>query len=301
MSKTRNHHYISQFYLRGFSRNNSKKSQLYVFDLKNKKEFISAPKNVGSKRDFNRITFEANPNYIEDELAKIEGKLSITFKKVIMNKIIQTQEEWQNIFYTMMMFYIRNPKPRAVLDTVFKAVSKKLLYTSVSSEEMVKDKIIDKIEPYQEMKNFISNTSNYNIEINQEIYINSEFKIINDGIKLLLQRTWYFFISENGEFITSDNPTSIIPILGQTIYGLETKDTEIIFPISKDLCIIGDYKDFESKELIGKVLTANKELIQHINGKIILSSTNQIYSSKKEFQYRDVFTNEIKSSSNIFE
>ena len=39
MSNTRNHHYVSQFYLKGFSKNGRTKAKLFVYDKEQQKYF----------------------------------------------------------------------------------------------------------------------------------------------------------------------------------------------------------------------------------------------------------------------
>lgn len=51
----RAHHFISQCYLKGFTRNGSKKSKLFVIGLEQLRSFETRPENVAHRRDFNRI------------------------------------------------------------------------------------------------------------------------------------------------------------------------------------------------------------------------------------------------------
>lgn len=73
----RNHHYLSQCYLKGFTRGRSKKSKLSVIDLKTNKHFETTTRNVGAIRDFNRIEIpNIDPNQLETNLSKFESKVS---------------------------------------------------------------------------------------------------------------------------------------------------------------------------------------------------------------------------------
>ena len=79
----RHHHYISQCYLKGFTKGGSKKSKLTVVDFKEKKLFETISRNVGGIRDFNRIEVEGtNPNTIEQSLARFEGKIDSAIQKL---------------------------------------------------------------------------------------------------------------------------------------------------------------------------------------------------------------------------
>jgi hypothetical protein len=62
MPHSRNHHYVSQFYLKGFSKNGGAKAKLFVYDKEQIKYFQSSPRGVASKRDFNRISVKGQVN-----------------------------------------------------------------------------------------------------------------------------------------------------------------------------------------------------------------------------------------------
>lgn len=54
-NEARRHHYISQFYLRGFGKSGPKNPPITVINLRDKKYFITTSNNLASIRDFNRI------------------------------------------------------------------------------------------------------------------------------------------------------------------------------------------------------------------------------------------------------
>ena len=58
----RHHHYLSQCYLKGFTKGGSKKSKLKVFDLRNKKIFETIPRNVGGIRSIVRVALHMRVN-----------------------------------------------------------------------------------------------------------------------------------------------------------------------------------------------------------------------------------------------
>lgn len=51
----RNHHYVPQFYLKGFPDPNLQNEQLLVIDKVDRRHFVTIPRNIASQRDFNRI------------------------------------------------------------------------------------------------------------------------------------------------------------------------------------------------------------------------------------------------------
>lgn len=62
----RKHHYVSQFYLRGFT---DDKKQLLVTDRPTEKVFRTNPTNVAAQRDFN--TIEGEDPYLRNGVSKL--------------------------------------------------------------------------------------------------------------------------------------------------------------------------------------------------------------------------------------
>ena len=138
MAETRNHHFISQFYLRGFTKSGGSKEKLYVFDKIQNKFFIASPRNIGSKRDFNRISFEGKENYLEEELSKMEHSISLSFKKIITTKKYPNQEDLANIVQFIGLVALRNPKMRNIYNGFHIDVLEKMASLIVSSEDIYK-------------------------------------------------------------------------------------------------------------------------------------------------------------------
>ncbi|EOF5506408.1 DUF4238 domain-containing protein, partial [Salmonella enterica] len=83
MNEARHHHYLSQCYLRGFTKNGGVKSKLTALDMKKKKAFETSTRNVGGVRDFNRLDIEGfDPNILESSLAEFEGSVATELKKL---------------------------------------------------------------------------------------------------------------------------------------------------------------------------------------------------------------------------
>ena len=107
MSKkpSRRHHYLSQFYLRGFSKTGDAKSQIHVYDLPNKKVFKTNSRKIGTIRDFNTINHEKiDPEQLEKNFSEIlslfnlENLLPVSFLKILLNHIHLSVDEQFQIF-----------------------------------------------------------------------------------------------------------------------------------------------------------------------------------------------------------
>ncbi|OKR44764.1 hypothetical protein BH595_17235 [Pseudomonas aeruginosa] len=71
---SRHHHFLSQCYLRGFTKNGSKKSRLIALEPEKRSYFETNPRNVGGIRDFNRIEVEGvDQEVLEKSLSEFES------------------------------------------------------------------------------------------------------------------------------------------------------------------------------------------------------------------------------------
>ena len=100
--------------------------------------------------------------------------------------------------------------------------------------------------------------------------------------ELLHKRYWYLIKSDEtiGEFITSDNPVSLISLVElPKMYGVGfgMQKTEVYFPISKYLALIGVFEEYDN---INKTIIATKELIETINLRTYTFANKQVYSTK---------------------
>ena len=86
---SRNHHYIPQFYLKGFLDPSHSKEQICVIKKIKKESFVTNPRNVGSKRDFNRVDILGEPiDVVEKLLAEIEGEIARVLKYTKVSTIL---------------------------------------------------------------------------------------------------------------------------------------------------------------------------------------------------------------------
>lgn len=302
MSSARNHHYISQFYLKGFTKSGGKKSNLHVFDKRQSKYFKASPRNVAAKRDFNRISVDGYENHIEDELAKTEGELAHTFNEMIKNKRYPNNDQMMDILHFIALVALRNPKMRELFDNVYKQIAETIMNITVSTKESYESQVAQMNEymgtshnvDYEEMKKFIEE-KRYKLEINQEQHIPVEFNTIESILPILEKRNWYLIISneEMGEFVTSDFPVTLISLIDRGPYGVGfgLSKTEVSFPISRYLALVGVFETYS----LSNTIFATKDMVASINGRTVAYAKDQIYSAHKQFEYLDV-DDKIKSS-----
>ena len=89
----RRHHYVPQFYLRGFSDPNLQNEQLHVIDKEERRHFVTTPRNIALQRDFNRINIPGYPmDAIERDLAQIEGQVATVLRSIAENATLPEED-----------------------------------------------------------------------------------------------------------------------------------------------------------------------------------------------------------------
>ena len=255
--KARQHHYLSQCYLRGFTKGNSKKSKLSVIDLKEERKFETTPRNVGGLRDFNRIEIEGvDQNQVENDLSKFEGKVASALKK-LNNTGDFSGDTKVAIIKLIALLAIRSPEQRESMRKSEAEVAEKLMGLSLSSKKLWASQVEklsqepDCPEPvtFKEAREFYD-SKEYRIEMPREMHIQNEFEQIKVALPCLFERNWVLVQStkETGPFITTDKPVSLtwnepekVSALLRSSPGIGLGGTQIYFPVSKNYALIGKF------------------------------------------------------------
>lgn len=291
----RHHHFLSQCYLKGFTRGKSKKSRLAVIDLKGKKSFETTPRNVGGVRDFNRVEIEGvDPNHIESELSKFEGLAATALKK--LKDTLDFSGETKDIILNLIgLIAVRSPERREHMRQFEAQIAERIMGMTLDSKEAWEgqvNKLDDDEKPkakvsYEEAKEFFE-SKKYTIKLAREHQIRMEMVQIDAILPCLFGRQWMLITSsdESGPFITTDRPMNLswikpddVPPLYRSSPGFGLKGTEVYFPISQDLALIGEF-DGEDK-----TIEANENLVAVLNSKMLFNLNAQIYAPKFDFKF----------------
>jgi len=307
MSEPKKHHYISQFYLVGFSEKYKKDSSLFCYDLIDKKLRISKPGNEGFEKYFNRIEYnEINPNELEKALAQCESSISKAFKYIVNNKSLPKGEQFRELIYYVSLLGVRNPSIRDSFnefqtDLAFKALSL-TLKDKEDWEKFIKETNKENDNKYanvsfEDMKEFIR-SRRWNVVESNDNKIFRELLAVDAVYQLSMKRKWSLFFIEksNNIFITSDRPVKLFwndkseynfgPAFGD-------KNSELVFPINKNIILWGSYN---MPSIIKK--DTNDEEIATINSLQLLYYKRHLYSPKEDFILKK--GNTIVSSKNLF-
>ncbi|MFV3130047.1 DUF4238 domain-containing protein [Niveispirillum sp. KHB5.9] len=289
----RNHHFLSQCYLKGFAQF-PKKPKLYVTDIKERKTFSTHPENIAAIRDFHRIEVEGiRPDFLETELSKFETQLAEALSRIIAARSISNEADSIILLNFVALVAVKNPRWRQSMTRAYTQTAKIWMDMITATPqrwaaslkrargEGYPDELAD--ISYEEARKFVDEKQ-YEIAIPNNRHLRTELSAFETALQLLYKRRWLLLKAppKATGFITSDHPMCLMwqrPRPGLSGPGLGLKDTQVIFPISNELAMVGTFEGQNGE------MDAPATLIAATNGIIAAHAERQVYARDREFQY----------------
>lgn len=290
LAEKANHHFIPQFYLRGFAEGMGPKAKVFTFDRETCSAFTTLVRNVGSRRHFFRVEIEGvHPNAIEDSMAEVEALFAAHLVDVIQARNFPSTDHFNSIMNILANMSVRNPRLRQTLVDFHRDVAERIMTVSLSSKRTWESQMAKMRDAgyalndltYEEMKAF-NESKEYDIVVDQTHLISLEFKMLDPVLECSARRNWCFATAPHGfQYISSDDPVVLswtkesdrrFPPPGHGLRG-----TSVLFPLSSDLLLIGAFEDLpkEMVHLPSQVVAANTHIARY--------STKQKYARNGSF------------------
>ncbi len=293
------HHFVPKCYLESFSVKNAKKkkSNLYAFDAVERKVFRPAPDNVALQTDFNTIDLEGHkPDAFENAMASVESDIGPALVRIVEAKSLKNEEDRTLLLNLIGLLHIRNPRLRERFRGFRERIAKVVLDVALSSPQMWDSQVkkakeagfmpADADADYDKLKKSY-NPDDYKIEVPNVENIRTEMETFDHILPLLFERKWVLAKAPEGSagFISSDHPVCLMwsepnPARANRGPGLKHKGTEILFPISPSLAVIGAY------ELENAEADLTEEEVAASNGTIAVFAQRQVYAPTMNFKYQ---------------
>ena len=297
MPTARQHHYIPQWYLGGFTDTGTADGFITVHDLKENRDFRTRPQGVGSQRDFNRVEIDGiEPDFLEKSWSQFEGDASQAVGRILEVGSLDNKEDLSYLLNLIALLAIRNPRARELVnrsqEQILRMMGQMTLANKESYEKIVASARADGVDipdsvSYEQMKDFIDRDE-YDIQIPRESNIQLELGLLNDIINLLHARKWSLFTPENEDshFVSCDHPVALAwrdPEVSMPI-GFGLRNTEVSFPINKRYLLVGVFEDdLESFYSVPDMMVAfaNNERRRIAKRHVYSSSESYLYAMKK--------------------
>jgi len=295
-NEARHHHYIPQCYLRGFSVGSGKKRLVTVASLEGARFFETNPRNVGGVRDFNRIEIPGfKPDALEGMLANFEGEVATAIRNVEVSRKFEGDDS-NAILNLAALLAVRSPQMRESIRQFEERILKQVLGLSLATKERWENQLRQMKEAgievkdslsYEDMKKFHDEGA-YNIRLNREHHIKLEMATHDTVLRTMVVRKWRLCVAapEAGCFVTSDRPVVLtwdkpneIPAILRNSPGFGMPDTEVLFPLTQHMALVGAFDGKEGTEEVSSILIAAA------NAKMIGHAFEQIYTAKRTFPY----------------
>jgi hypothetical protein len=224
-------------------------------------------------------------------MAAFESELAPRLENIIATQALSNEEDRVYLMNLIANVAIRNPGHREVYRDFHERLSKGIMSLATSTREVWESQVRqataagylgpDSDTDYERMKDFVQR-GEYDIEVPNEMHLTAEMEGLDAILPCLFHRKWVLVKAPTGSagFVTSDRPACLIwseKRRGPIGFGL--KGTEVIFPISNRLVVMGAF------EIDDGEMTATDEQVAKLNGLFILHSDRQVYSRDYNFIY----------------
>ena len=301
--EARHHHHIPQFYLRGFSMRvgNKKKWKIIAGNVHENRYFETTPRNIAGVRDFNRVEIDGiDPDYVENGLAQFEGMCTTAVQKVALTLEFDGDDRI-SVLNLISLLAVRSPPMRENMCDFRERVAHMQLGMVLHDkgryerqfEKMAKwmesqGETPPEFVDYEKMKEGHEKHA-YKVEVATEAHLRAEFKMQDTVLRTLVDRKWMLrYINDGGMgcFVTSDLPVVLtwddpenMPVTMRQSPGHGMTHTEVLFPLTKQLCLVGSFEGPEG------VQAATAQFVAHANLRVIEFCTDQFYTPKRVFTY----------------
>lgn len=283
----RNHHFVPQGYLAGFTEDGTRDGRLFVSDLVSRSIFQTKPRNVAAERDFNRINADGqDPDALERALGEFEGRAASVIRGIRESGRLPTDEELSYVINLMVLFVVRNPKSRRAMNAARRCEAR-VIGDMLSSDRRLFEYHIEKAKDegfirkdadvsFEAMRKFIKDDQ-YTVEVSTGESLSLELGVFNSTLGLLGSRYWSLVTAATNtpDFVTCDHPVAVVfkdpKVRGPIGYGLPR--TEVSFPLSRRQALLGVLED-----PLQPRLEANAEQIAAINSRTVYHADRQVYS-----------------------
>ena len=216
----RNHHFVPQGYLAGFTKEGTRDGRLFVSDLVSRAIFQTKPRNVGAERDFNRIDVDGqDPDALERALGEFEGRAISVIRGIQTSGELPADSEFSYVLNLMALLIVPNPRSRKYMNNArhhtVRVISDLLASDKRLFEHHMAKAKEDGFVPqdaegsFEAMRQFI-HEDQYIVTVSTSENLSLELAGFENALRLLGPRYWSLVTAavDAPDFVTSDHPVT---------------------------------------------------------------------------------------------
>jgi hypothetical protein len=277
----RDHHFVAQCYLAGFTDTGTKEGRLCVYDFKAERFFRQKPRNVAYEMDFNRVDVEGHaPDALETAFGEFEGRTASVIRRIVTEHDIPEDEEFSYVLNMIALLAVRNPSTRRSM-TVSQRHAYRVIGDMLASDRNLYESQLrqaqangfvaaDKEVPFERMRDFLRK-DDYTIEIPPEAHLQRELAVFQNILEQVSARNWSLLkaAADAPDFITCDHPVSLVY-------------KQLLFPLDARHALMGD-----REQGAPRVMTLKAAGVAEVNTRMQKLADRQIYSRTPEVAFFD--------------
>jgi hypothetical protein len=287
MGKKKRHHYIPQFYLRGFI-DPANEPYLWVYEKRSPAIKSVSARDAGLEKGYHSFTNskgQRDTESIENIFQRIEDSTARVFEG-IKNREPLSEEERHTLATFLSLMLTRVPNYRRNVENTMGDLLKQIAMMDASNIDWLRENM----KTYEQVTGESLGMSPEEfqktiLEGDYELSTSPTFSLQMMSIDLseaFLDKTWFYLkATDRVKFLTSDNPLSYHdPTRKRGSYwpeGLADENTEVTFPISKELALVATRR----KGVGPGYVPVSHQVVKDINRRTVMSALRFVYSSQK--------------------
>lgn len=287
----RQHHYVPEAYLAGFTIDGQRDTQLWVTDLSEKRQFETTPKKTGKERDFYSVDRRdgGDPHVIEKWLGDhIDAKGPNVLRDTAASGTLPTGTDYEWLMLFLAGMILRGKFFRKRMDNFTDHIMKRMLWYVGHDDEAFRSFVASIPEEQRNnagfseeaLRDFIR-SRRYNISFEQTFHIQMMMEVLPKLASVLAARNWHVMrsVETDAYFVCSDHPVSLLhkiqlPTPFGPGYGMA--QTLVFFPVSRNCAVVGSFEN-ESHPT-----ECHRKQIAWVNGYTAYHAVRYVYAATKE-------------------
>lgn len=281
------HHFVSEFYLRGFA-NDRARPVLYVV-ARDGRAFVTGTRAIAVENNFHTIETDAgDSDVVEKAFADFEGQVSAALARILERQYLGDDDDASLLLFFATLLIIKHPAVRAQTNSATDKMTQMVIRARAGDarafarhiEEMKAATDMPEDTDPEVLRQAIL-SGDYEVALSRNAHLAAEFQNARDLYPLVAGRGWNLVMAGGGHFITSDRPAVLTwknPRESRPT-GIGLPGTRILFPLSPVMALIGGF------ELQTTVFEIDRGDVAKFNGRIILEAHRQVYARDEQFEY----------------